>query len=938
VPAARLLLENDRPLNLGSRALDVLIALVERAGNTVSKPQLIAAAWPDRTRVVDEVALRVHVATLRKAIGDGRGGTRYIASVSGRGYAFVAPVERLHEDRPINSAGPVKFGGIPALATRVIGRDAVIQTLSIQAAHRPLVTIVGPPGIGKTTTALAVAETVRASYRDGVWFVALASVPKSELVPFYLGGILGISLPGADPISGVVAWLREKHTLIVVDNCEHVVDAVALLAEAIVKFAPRVRLLVTSREPLRIRGEWRHRLAPLEFPVAGIQATAREALGYPAVALFNERATGAADQFMITDDDVPALFEICRRLDGVPLALELAAARVEAFGVKGLAARLDDRLPLLIQEQRSAPPRQQTLRAALDWSHDLLSEEEQIILRRLSVFQGDFTLEAGAAIVADDELALEQVFFGVGNLVEKSLIMADITEDTAYYRLLEMTRAYALQKLSDSGEQSRIARRHAVYFLDLFSVPRAVTSAWSQADWRAAYGRDIGNLRAALHWAFAPCGNVALGVSLAAAAMEMWTALLLHNECCYWGIKAVASLGVALGTRDEMLLQCGLGYALTHSRGAPVEAQAALSRAFALAESMVDLEYQFRALFASWLFFLRRSELGVCLILCRQLERLTVATNDAAQRAVVDCIFGQTLYYIGEYEAALGKLERARGAFPMHMREGYRIRIGVDIVIAILCYQLMIFWALGWHDRAFRTGQDAMKEARKLGHPISLCIAMTASRCTTLVKMGYLKETEHEIDTFIEHTRRHSLTAHHSYGLCSKGCLEVAKGDFGEAERLLRFGLGRSQEVGNSLFYAFFQGELAAVLGATGRVSEGLTEIDAALCGAEESGSLWCMPELLRIKGELTRTEGYFVRSLNLAREQKALTWELRSATSLGRLWWERGKCADAIALVQNVYDKFVEGFDTIDLRAAREFLTQPLRIPCDPIEELVQG
>src|SRR6267154_3362988 len=379
IPAQRMLLEDGKPLRLGSRALELLIALVEHAGETIQKDQLIARVWPDT--VVDEGALRVHVAALRKALGDGRAGNRYIVNDPGRGYTFVAPVAR--EQRQPATAPPdgaTVGGNLPMPLTRIVGRDGIIAALTAQLAQRRFLTIVGPGGIGKTTVAIAVAETVRASYRDGVWFVGLASLADPDLVPSSLGAALGISLSGANPVFGLTAWLRDKHALIVLDSCEHVVGAAAALAEAVLKAAPRIHILATSREPLRAEGEQLHRLPSLEIPPDSADLAPRDALRYSAVQLFADRAM-ATDGFSLADADVSAVLEICRRLDGVPLALELAAARVDAFGVKGLAARLDDRFAVLTKGRRTALPRQQTLRAAMDWSYDLIPQAKQIIFQ-----------------------------------------------------------------------------------------------------------------------------------------------------------------------------------------------------------------------------------------------------------------------------------------------------------------------------------------------------------------------------------------------------------------------------------------------------------------------------------------------------------------------------------------------------------------------------
>src|SRR5215469_8791507 len=423
IPGRRTLFEDERPVRLGSRALDLLAALTERAGQTISKEELIARAWPDT--VVEEAALRVHVAALRKALGDGRAGRRYIANDPGRGYAFIAPVA--HENALSATAAPTRMaetGNLPALLTRVVGRDAVISRLAPQLVRRRFLTIVGPGGIGKTAAALAVADTVRASYSDGAWYIELASLSDPDLVPSALSALLGITLSGGNPLSGLATRLQDKHMLIVLDSCEHVIGAAAVLVEAILHAAPHAAILATSREPLRAEGEWLHRLAPLELPPQGRTfPTAADALDYSAVELFNERAAATTDSFVLDDTNVPAVLEICRRLDGLPLALELAAARVDTFGVGGLATRLDDRFGVLTSGRRTALPRQQTLRATIDWSYDVLPECERRLLRHLAVFIGGFTLEAAAAVVEGAEIADVPLIDSIANLVTKSLIV-----------------------------------------------------------------------------------------------------------------------------------------------------------------------------------------------------------------------------------------------------------------------------------------------------------------------------------------------------------------------------------------------------------------------------------------------------------------------------------------------------------------------------------
>ena len=545
---------------------------------------------------------------------------------------------------PLNPPPPLvaRPSHIPAALTRVIGRDATIAALTAQLDRRRLLTIVGPGGIGKTTVAAAVAEAASGTFQDGVWFVGLAAVAKAELVPSALGGVLGISLPGANPIAGLIAWLRDRHALLVFDNCEHVIGAVAALAEEIVTSAPRVSILATSREPLRAAGESRHRLVPLDLPPDSSEVTVSDALQYSAVQLFNERASATTDDFVVEDGDVAAIIEICRRLDGVPLALELAAAHVGVIGVKALAARLDDRFAFLIKGRRTALPQHQTLRATLDWSHDLLPETEQLVLRRLGVFHGDFTMEAAAAIAVGEGLAPNDVVDGIANLADKSMVTADISGNVTYYHLLELTRAYALERLLQSGERDAVMRRHAEYYRDLFAHAEAGARARSRAEWIAGYGRLLGNLRAALGWAFSPSGDVGIGVALAASATDFWLAMSLLNECCDWGLQAVAQLGDAEGTRQEMMLQSGLGQALTFSRGMQSDAHAALTRALELAESLADYERQVDALYGLWLFALRVVDFRECLALAERCQVLAEATPGSVGNITAYWMLGQS--------------------------------------------------------------------------------------------------------------------------------------------------------------------------------------------------------------------------------------------------------------------------------------------------------
>jgi predicted ATPase/DNA-binding winged helix-turn-helix (wHTH) protein len=467
--AQRLLLEGDTPVRLGSRAFDILAALVERAGEVVGKEELIARAWPQT--FVEEANLKLQVSALRRALGDGQGDNRYVITVAGRGYNFVAPVR--HEE-PADAAlpapvAPASVHNLPIAMKRMIGRDEAVAALVSRLSRQRLVTVVGPGGIGKTTLALAVAERMIADYEDGVWLVDLAPLSDPRLVPSAVSTVLGVEIRTENPLPGLVAALRNKRMLLLLDNCEHVIDAAAILAAAVLSGVPGVNILATSREPLGIAGEREHRLAPLDSPPTSSGLTAAEAAAFPAVQLFVERVTAIVEDFALTDANAPLIVEICQRLDGLPLAIEFAAPRVEVLGVEGLAVCLDDSLPLLRGRRRTAMPRHQTMRAVIDWSYGLLSEDEQHFFRTLGIFAGGFTVEAAAAVAIDAADTPCEAIDRLADLVAKSLVVADVGETKPRFRLLDTTRAYAIEKLDESGEREWLARRHAEYCRHLFA-------------------------------------------------------------------------------------------------------------------------------------------------------------------------------------------------------------------------------------------------------------------------------------------------------------------------------------------------------------------------------------------------------------------------------------------------------------------------------------
>ena len=422
-PCHRTLLKDGRPVPLNGRAFDVLLALVERAGEVVSKEELIARVWP--STVVEENNLRVHIGTLRKALGGDQSGLRYIENVVGRGYSFVAPVARATQ------AAMARHNFVSPPPLGILGRDQSLKQLTALIGEHRCVTIVGPGGIGKTTVALAVADKLAPMFGEHIYFLDLSPGPPTTC---------------DIPLQGLCSFLCDQRTLLILDNCEHLVDQVATLAGRLLACNPSLHILSTSREPLRARDEHLHRLAPLALPPD--TATREAALNSPAVRLFIERAAAGMNGVEPSDLNLRHIAAICRRLDGIPLAIELAAGRLDFLGIVGLAVQLEDCLGTLVRGPRTAPLRHQSLRASLDWSFEMLSPQEQTLLQRFSIFQDNFTLEAAADGVACHGITRTAALEGLANLHDKSLLGTEVVDDLVRYRLLETTRAYAREKLA----------------------------------------------------------------------------------------------------------------------------------------------------------------------------------------------------------------------------------------------------------------------------------------------------------------------------------------------------------------------------------------------------------------------------------------------------------------------------------------------------------
>lgn len=931
-PRQRLLLQEDNPVPLGSRAFDVLVALVERAGELLDKDALTARVWSGIT--VEDSNLRAQITALRRVLAEGGTGESYVITVPGRGYRFVAAVVRSTSDT-VQPRVPHKGHNLPGRLTRPIGRADIVAMVSNRLLRGRFITIIGPGGIGKTTVALAVADKLMASYRDGARFVDLAPVGDPGLVPSALASVLGIAIRSENPYPALTSFLADRQMLLLLDNCEHVVEAAAALAEELLKGAPGVHILATSREPLRAEVERVQRLSPLETAPMSEGLTAAAALTYPAVQLFVERAAAHADGYELTDADAPVVAQICRRLDGIALAIELAAGRVDAFGIRGVASRLDDRFQLLTRGRRTALPRHQTLRAAFDWSYELLSETERCVMRRLGVFAGRFTTEAASAVVGDDKITASEVDESVANLVEKSLIVADVGGTIVCYRLTDTARAYAQKRLTEIGEAQMLARRHARYHCDLFERAEADWETRPTAEWLSTYAPQIDDLRSALDWAFSPTGDAGIGVALTVAAVPFWFETSLMEECRTRAERALTSLeqGATKDDRRRMQLYAAVAWSQMYTTGSVRDTAAAWATASAIAEALDDTDYQLRALWGIWASRVNRGEFGEALTLAKRFTSLAESKADANDRLLGDRLTGVALHFLGDQSSARQHIEQMLASYVAPVRRSHAVRFQFDQRVTARITLTRVQWLQGFPDQALRCAEINIDDALSINHTLSLCNALAQGACPVALLAGDLAAAERYTMLLLNQTARDELDIWRAYAGCFEGELQIKRGNLAAGLPRLRASVDQLRQARFVQYLTIFLGALAEGLVGAGDLPQAAAIIDEAVARSEQGEERWCSPELLRIKGVVALRAGgqdaaaaaeeHFRRSIELAREQGALAWELRSTTGLAQLRRDQGRVGEAYDMLWLVHRRFSEGHATVDLRVATSLLDE---------------
>ncbi len=914
-PSQKLLTEDGRPVRIGSRAFDLLVALVQRTGEVLERNELVRRVWPDS--VVEDGSLRAHIAALRRMLGEGRDGARFISNIAGRGYCFVADVHVEFAPMPTEtgSAHPVHPTNLPVLLTRMVGRDDVLVTLTERARRERLVSIVGPGGVGKTTLALAVGEALLSQFRDGVWLVDLSTIIDERKICSVLATALDAPAGAAESLRDLAAFLRNKKMMIVFDNCEHMLDAVAQVAHEILRDCPGMQVLATSREPLRIAGESVQRLRPLDLPAPDLVPSVSAALQSSAVQLFVERAIFSVDSFELTEANVSFVVELCCQLDGLPLAIELAAARVDAYGVRGLLIQMRDRVSLLSNARRGVAERHRTLGSMISWSYNRLSPSQQILLRRLAVFSGNFTVDAAIAVASHGTLDSETVFREVAGLASRSMLSTQQQGELFSYRMLFSTGAFARELFEKDEDHRTTLVLHARYLAGFLQKSEESASKLTRPEWMLVNGRVIDDVRAALAWAFSESGDVGCGIELASAAVSLGHGLSLYEEFRDYVEQAIARLPFAsgIGTIVEMRLHAALAAFSLITLGPTAHMVYQFQKALTYVAG-TGTAYEVEALNGLWIAMQTAGDHRASENSAQRIAVIAKVRDDPVLALTADRLLGSSEHFLGRHSQSHARIERHLSLAVHPRRHGPPFPL--DPRISLRCYLARIHWLCGRPDDAAEVVSEALAlAADEVSHAISLTLGWAG--CPIAFWRGELELAHERTQWMYVHSSEHRLGNWRNWAQNFMVALQQrqrrARGERIEAAAPVQVGDADG-----------LQRDVLRTLDASVQDVDTLARVRAGQVG-------WCGPEILRLHAvadfvpaqpeSSARTLRALDEARRMARDQEALSWELRIAMDIARALAASGEIQHATDELSKVYDCFTQGFGTADLVAARGLL-----------------
>ncbi|MGF6571564.1 putative ATPase/DNA-binding winged helix-turn-helix (wHTH) protein [Paraburkholderia sp. GAS333] len=945
----RTLQQDGKVVPLGSRAFDILATVASAGGRLVTKDELMNTVWPET--IVEENNIQVHLSALRKILGPDRD---LILTVPGRGYQLL---QRKKESAPDTQAAAnaqlLGTGRLPRPNAQLVGRDIEVAQIRAILKNTRVLTLAGAGGIGKTSLAIEVARQSAQDFPTPVCFVELAALTSKEAIVRAI--VDGWGLPSS-PNCGSEAEqlgfaLPEAHRLLLLDNAEHVADHVAEIVELLVADNEALRVLVTSREPLRIMPETVFRVDPLDVPPP--HATDAEILARSSVNLFLLRAHSMQRETGPESTEIQLVGEICRRLDGIPLAIELAAARVLTLGVEGVHQRLDDRMAILAGGYRTALPRHQTLRATFDWSFALLDSSTQALFRRLSTFGGVFTFEAMCAVACDIELTVGNSIHGISELVSKSLVNVEFDGPVAKYRLAECTRAYALEKLQAEGEARRIAALHARYLSNCFEAQSAETrqaASGSPSDVQQTFD----DARSAFDWALSSDGDMQLGIELASNLAGALLDRGLMEECCALAERAVEAIEqLPAGTVDvtgALRVRAALAAALTHVRG-PVRRSLELWRkVLDLATQAGDAEFHARALWGMWNALLSSGRVNESMQVATQFQAWAQSHGTAWQQILADQLAAISLHCLGQHAEArdglMNVLERSAS-----LRDDARPggRFAVDPLVFCNGTLARIVLLQGDPEKAMMIVDKTVDLVGAETMEPSLTHVLGTVAVPLALISGDVRRGRHYLEIMRSQAALHRFDTWNDCCECLAGCSDILDGQIETGLPRLEAGLDALLARGFRRLVTPFIVASAEALVAIGRLAQASARLRDTLEFCRNNGELFFLPEVWRALGivaqaqanehvrgdkafveKIEHASACFRESIELAREQGARLWELRSSIAMAKLLHEQGRNGEALDLLDALAPCFRRTSTASDVQALFDLIDSLHARTCD--------
>lgn len=909
-PEDRRLMVDGAEVDIGGRAFEILQLLASSPGHIISHKEFRQRVWPDT--VVEDGNLRVHIATLRKILAQRGDGSLKIRSVSGRGYRLIGgdASANAHADALPDEENLSDDDGLG-----LIGRSADIRAIRQLLSDRNSVSIVGPGGIGKTSVAQAVMEEIRASRKEPAVTIELSSVGHPDHLASTIASAFGLLTPSMQaPLDAVIDFLRTSPHIVLLDCCEHIIDAVANTVETLKRSLKTMTILTTSREPLRVSEERVYRLPALSVPRLSESHIPAVAIRYSAVKLFAARAASAqGNVFSVSVENVREVCEICRTLDGIPLAIELAASQMPMLGTRKLLQALENRFEFLTRGQRTALPRHKTLRATMDWSYETLTEEEGLTLRQLALFKTAFTLEQAKHVLGATAPGRNGPLACLATLVDKSLVLAMTDAGTPRFRLLDSTRTYGLEKLRHCGEYDVAAEAYARYFLSLFTEPAEWSADNAAVDPLANDEIILDDVRQALVWTLSSPGNISLGVALTWASAPLFYQLSLFDEYRQRVNKALLAIDASGDGQPDAVYRLQLALAQADFLTQPLQngiAAKAFHAALTLAELYRHEARQAEVLYGAIVMTVMAGDYQGADALCRRLGALTQAGNASLPlfhrlRALVDI---QT----GALEQALRNAQLSLSLYgPRRLAPTWRDPARYDARSVLTSLESRALWLAGYVDDAADAAVQSVEETMTLRHDLSLCCSLASGACPVACWRGDIAELELYLDMLESLSAKRRLTHWRDQALC-----------YG-------YGLPDRQPPHGYRWWQRFDHMAPSAHETLATVNSRLLT-PLAIERAKSGLAGWATAEILRALGEHylendperhPEPEHLFRQALAIARSQGARAFELRAATSLARSLRTRHCLTEAEDVLSTPLSCFTQGFDTRDLRTARGVL-----------------